>query len=46
MMKIKNEYVAPQLSVVSFATSDVITTSGDGDIENFDNYMNDVFITI
>ena len=36
MMKIKNEYVAPQLSVVSFATSDVITTSS-GDIENFDN---------
>lgn len=42
-MKMNKSYVAPQISVVFVATSDVITTSPGGGFDNLENYMNDVF---
>lgn len=37
--KMEKEYVAPQLNVIAFATSDVITVSYDSE----DNWLADVF---
>ncbi len=43
-MKKLNEYIAPSLSVTTFASSDVITTSpGDG-FDTFENWQRDVFL--
>ena len=40
MMKIKNEYVAPQMIVMELSTGDIVTVSYDQE----DNWLSDLFV--
>ena len=42
-MEKNNKYVAPSLSVMNLASSDVITTSPGGGYDSEDNWLADVF---
>ena len=42
-MKMNKNYIAPQISVIFVATSDVITTSSGYAFDSVENFMNDMF---